>query len=186
MASLYEKMSIKNFTINSIDISPIEGIVDSLPKSGIVDANIAESGLLQTLEGQNLCQEKIVQVDRWIGKLESLKNKAWSEAALVKAKEAGYKTAKDKEWFAQSDEDYIKCYNQLVLAKAAKKWLESKASYFLAWHYALKTFLKRDYSIENASGVGYNISQQSADPFPSSSKISGEDSDFGGDEIEWE
>ena len=186
MSSLYEKMSIKNFSIDSIDISGIEEVVDSLPKNGVVDANIAERGLLQTLEGQNLCQEKIVQVDRWIGKLESMKNKAWSEAALVRAKEAGYKTAKDKEWFAQSDADYIKSYNQLVLAKAAKKWLESKASYFLAWHYALKTFLKRDYSIENASGVGYNITQRNDSPFPSERDPDDSDSGFGADEYEWE
>lgn len=184
MSSLYEKMSIKDFSIDSIDISGIEEVVDALPKSGIVDANIAEKGLLHTLEGQNLCQERIVQVDRWIGKLESMKNKSWSEAALVKAKEAGYKTAKDKEWFAQADTDYIKSYNELILAKAAKKWLESKASYFLAWHYALKTFLKRDYSIENASGVGYNISQRNDSPFPSEANT--DDSDFGADEYEWE
>ena len=32
-------------------------------------------------------EEKVVLVDRWIGQLEGLKNKAWSSAALVKAKD---------------------------------------------------------------------------------------------------
>jgi hypothetical protein len=185
VSSLYDKISISNFTIESIDISGIEEVISHLPKNGVVDPNIAEKGLLYTLEGQNLCQEKIVQVDRWIGQLDSLKNKSWSQAALTKSKEAGYKTVKDKEWFAQADDDYIDACNKLVLAKACKKWLENKASYFLAWHYALKTFLRRDYSIESASGVGYNIGQTNPEPFPSGSTSNEEDSDFGGDDFEW-
>lgn len=187
MSNLYDKLSITNFSLKEIDISDVEQIQNNLPKNGVVDPNIAERGLLLTLEGQNLCQEKIVQIDRLIGALESLKNKAWSQAALTKAKESGYKTAKDKEWYAQSDEDYIKACNELVLAKASKKWFENKAGYFLAWHYALKTFLKRDYSIEAASGVGYNIGQ--ADPMPFPREKSGtpeEDNDFGGDQIDWD
>lgn len=187
MSTLYDKVSISGFAIESVDISGIDEVVAHLPKNGIVDPNIAEKGLLYTLEGQNLCQEKIVQVDRWIGQLESNKNKSWSEAALVKAKDAGYKTVKDKEWFAQSDDAYISACNELVMAKACKKWLENKAGYFLAWHYALKTFLKRDYSIEAASGVGYNIGQTNPEPFPSSSS-GGQiesDLDFGGDDFEW-
>ena len=191
MSNLYDKLSISNFSLKDIDISSIEEIVDHLPKNGVVDPNIAERGLLLTLEGQNLCQEKIVQLDRLIGAIESKKNKAWSAAALTKAKEEGYKTAKDKEWFAQSDDDYIDACNSLVLAKASKKWFENKAGYFLAWHYALKTFLKRDYSIETASGVGYNIGQNNPLSFPSETSVGSPpsggapDDDFGGDQIEW-
>jgi hypothetical protein len=181
MTKLHEKLSINTFSIENVDISGIEEIISSLPRNGVVDSNIAERGLLYTLEGQNLCQEKIVQIDRWIGSLESTKNKAWSSAALKKAKEAGFKTVKDKEWYAQADDDYIDSCNQLVLAKACKKWLENKANYFSAWHYALKTFLRRDYSIENASGIGYNRVSVSAEPFPALS----EDNDIGADDIEW-
>lgn len=187
MSRLSEKVSISNFSIENIDVSSIDEVAHRLPKSGVVDPNIAEAGLLSTLEGQNLCQERIVQVDRWIGQLESLKNKAWSQAALVKAKEAGHKTAKDKEWYAQSDDDYIEACNNLVMAKACKKWLENKASYFLAWHYALKTFLKRDYSIETASSAGYNIGQANPEPFPSAARKNNvDDNDFGADDIDWD
>ena len=184
MSKLHEKISIKAFSIENIDISNIEKIISLLPTNGVVDSNIAEKGLLYTLEGQNACQEKIVQIDRWIGLLESEKNKSWSQAALHKAKEAGFKTVKDKEWHAQADDDYIEACNQVILAKACKKWLENKASYFSGWHYALKTFLRRDYSIENASSVGYNSSVDESQPFPSSTK---EPDDFGGDvnDIEW-
>ncbi len=187
MSKLYEKLSIDSFSIESMDISNIERIIDLLPSNGVVDSNIAEKGLLYTLEGQNACQEKIVQLDRWIGYLEAAKNKAWSQAALHRAKEAGFKTVKDKEWHAQADDDYIEACNQVILAKACKKWLENKAGYFSGWHYALKTFLRRDYSIENASTVGYNSSVAGADPFPASQEADSSD-DFGGDvdDIDWD
>jgi len=158
MSSFDEKINISNFSISKMDLSEIDSLTSRLPRNGVFDLNIAEKVLIITLEGQNLCQEKIVILDRWIGNLEAKKNKAWSFAALTRAKEKGYKTAKDKEWFAQSDDDYILLLNDITMAKASKKWLENKASYFSGWHYAVKTFLRRDYSLENSanlSTVGY-------------------------------
>lgn len=168
MSLLHEVAFSNNFSITNIDISPIKKIISMLPKNGIVDVNIAERGLLLTLEAQNLCQERIVEIDRLIGTLESEKNRAWSDAALNKSKQAGHKTAKDKEWFAQADDAYIKACNDLTMAKACKKWLENKAGYFSGWHYSLKTFLKRDYSIEMSSNIGYNGIDASAGSLPSS------------------
>ncbi len=147
------KINIDNFSIEDIDIGEIERIQSKLPRNGVIDLNIAERLLIFTLEGQNLCQEKITQIDRWCGYLEGLKNKAWSNAALVKAKEKGYKTAKDKEWYAAADDDYIKILNKITIAKAAKKWMENKSGYFSSWHYALKTFIRRDYLIENSTNM---------------------------------
>lgn len=169
MTSLKKILSIDNFSIESIDISDIDDLVSKLPRNGIMDLNIAENCLILTLEGQNLCQEKIVVIDRWIGNLESQRNKLWSNAALVKSKAAGYTTAKDKEWYAQADDDFNEIQNQLVLAKACKKWFENKAGYFSGWHYALKTFLRRDYGIENASGTVYRGVAHD-EPFPSAGK----------------
>lgn len=155
-----ELANLEGFSVRNMSIDDINRIESMLPKNGIIDINIAERGLVATLEGQNACQEKILKVERIIGFLEGRKNKAWSEAALVTAKAAGHKTSKDKEWYASSDEDYTKCYNEVILAKACKKWLENKASYFSSWHYAFKTFLRRDYSIENSSTLNigaYNV-----------------------------
>jgi hypothetical protein len=167
MTTLESILDIDGFSISSIDVSGIQKLSDMLPKNGVVDVNIAERSLVITLEGQNLCQEKVVLVDRWIGYLEGERNKAWSEAALVKSKESGYKTGKDKEWFAQSDDKYIETMNSITLAKASKKWLENKASYFSGWHYAMKTFLKRDYSLENLanfSNPGYTNNMEGGQP----------------------
>ena len=149
------KINIENFSIDSMDISDIEEVEAKLPKSGIFDLNIAERGLVLTLEAQNIFKDKIAKIDRYLGFLDSKKNVAWTKAALIEAKAKGYKTAKDKEWFAQADDDFIKAQNEITLAKAAKKWLENKSSYFSGWHYAFKTFLRRDYSIENSTTINY-------------------------------
>ena len=183
MNNLYENIFKKDLSVYDIDISTLNDITAQLPSNGIVDLNIAERCLVLTLEAQNFCQERIVQLDRLIGKLDSAKNKAWSNAALQRAKENGYKTAKDKEWFAQADDDYIESYNQLVLAKATKKWFENKASYFSGWHYALKTFLKRDYTIENSSNIGYNSADAASGTLPARSE---EDIVASDDDIPWE
>jgi hypothetical protein len=189
MTKLHEKFSVNKFSLENINIQPIEEIINSLPANGVVDLNIAERCLLLTLEGQNLCQERVIQIDRWVGHLEAEKNKAWSNAALTKAIKAGLKTAKDKEWFAQADDDYIEACNELTLAKACKKWLENKASYFSGWHYALKTFLKRDYSLEASSSLRYGTSMPDSTGYPAKERdddasAAGWDDDWGKD-IEW-
>ena len=177
-------MSIDNFKIEDIDVSPIIEVGKKLPTTGVVDLGSAEQGLFLTLEGQNLCQEKIVILDRWIGYLESERGKVWSDAALNKSKAAGHKTAKDKEWFAQADEEYISVCNQLTLAKACKKWFESKADYYSGWHYAFKTFLRRDYGIESQSGFGYRSFNDNK-PFPLNNQNHLDNDIADDEEIEW-
>ena len=173
-------VSIDGFSIEDISLDAIEDIEGRLPKGGVVDVNIAENGLIYTLEGQNLCQEKIAQIDRWVAVLDSEKNKAWSSAALTKSKASGHKTVKDKEWFAQADDDYISACNALALGKACKKWFENKAGYFSSWHYTFKTFLRRDYSIENATSLnvaGYNNLAGTGSRFPATPPSESENTD---------
>jgi hypothetical protein len=164
MGTFHERIRIDSFSIEEINVSEIDEVDNWLPANGIMDINIAEKGLIMTLHAQNICQEQIAKVDRWISIKDGNKNKAWSEAALVKAGIAGHKTVKTREWFAQADDDYIEACNELAIAKAAKKWLENKAQHFSSWHYAFKTFLKRDYGLErlgNFQPGGYNDSMNS-------------------------
>ena len=159
MTTFAKILNINSFSVKDIDLSAIKELENMLPKHKIMDKNIANRILDVTLEGVNLCNEKVPVIDRWLGELDSKKNKAWSQAALVGAKAAGYKTAKDKEWFASEDNDYISVMNEINLAKAAKKWLENKASYFSMYHYRCRVFIKSDSSAENSSthGIyGYN------------------------------
>jgi hypothetical protein len=186
MSLFKDIVNIKNFSIENIDISDIEDLVGKLPKNGVIDINISERGLIYTLEGQNICQEHIVKIDRFISILDSKAKKAWSEAALERAKVLGHKTGKDKEWSAQADDDYIEATNELALAKACRKWFENKISYFSGWHYAFKSFMKRDYSIENATSLNlsrYNDgSEKRLEPYPSNLE---EKNDNWG-EVDWE
>lgn len=181
MAKIKEILSLENFFPEEIDLSPLDKINEMLPTNGILDLNIAEQGLIFTLEGQNFCQEKTAIIDRYIGLFESKKNKAWSNAALTKAKDEGHKTAKDKEWFAQADDEYIDICNKLTMAKATKKWFENKANYYSGWHYAFKTFLRRDYSIEQSSNVSYGAYEMDSGFPPKSNHDIQADSD----DVEW-
>lgn len=180
MGKFNDYVDTTGFSIKDIDTSGIEDIISWLPKSGVFDLNIAEQGLIKSLHAENNCQEHIAKLDRYIALRESDRAAAWADAALNKAAAAGHKTAKDKEWFACADPTYIAIINDIQLAKTAKKWFENKADYFRDWHYAFKTFLKRDYSLErlgNSSEMGYN-----SDALEERSIRNG--SDFGGD-IEW-
>lgn len=180
MGKFSDHVDISDFTIEDIDTTDLEDIIDWLPKNGVFDLNIAEQGLIKALHAENYCQECIAKIDRFIATKDSEKSKAWADAALNKAKAAGHKTAKDKEWFASADQDYIDVVNDIMLAKTAKKWFDNKADYFRGWHYTFKSFLKRDYSLErlgNTSELGYNISGSEV----SQSKTG---SDFGGD-MDW-
>ena len=89
MKTLRDLINIDNFKIQDLRIDDIMKVEEKLPKSGVFDLNIAEGGLILTLEGQNLCQDKIAKIDRYLGYLETEKNKAWSIAALEEAKEKG-------------------------------------------------------------------------------------------------
>lgn len=166
MSSLKEKLDISDFEVEDIDISKLDTIKSLLPQNGVIDLNIAEQGLMQCLWAQDFCQEHIIRIDRIISRNESRRDKFMAEAGLIKAKDSGYKTAKDKEWFAKSDADYIAACNDIALAKAGKKFFENKASFFSGWYFAFKTFLSRDYTLERLSRDNFGGSLPSAAPSP--------------------
>lgn len=183
MSSFTEKMDLTDFSLEKLDISEIEKYSHWLPENNVIDLNIAEQGLIVTLQAQNILQEKITQLDLWISLKESEKDKAWTKAALTKSIAAGLKTSKDREWYAQADDDYIHASNELGRAKAAKKWLENKCGLFSNWHYAFKTFLRRDYDLERNGNI-QPVSFDSDTNIPESD-VSMNPDDFGADGIEW-
>lgn len=144
-------INMDDFSIDNIDLSEIQKISLALPKNKVIDSNIAEKYIIATIEAQDLCQEKIIQVERLIGIKKIFLEKSEAECALIKAKEAGHKTAKEKEWFIQSDDSVNKIRDELDKARVCKLWLDNKIRYFSMWHYSLKAFIKRDYNIENSS-----------------------------------
>lgn len=146
-----EIMDTSGFSIENLDLTEIMKLSQSLPRTKVIDSNIAEIFIIATIEAQDLCQEKITQVERWIGQKKILLDKSEAEAALIRAKDAGHKTAKEKEWFVQCDEAVLLIKDDLDKARVCKLWLDNKVRYFSMWHYSLKAFIKRDYNIEGAS-----------------------------------
>lgn len=144
-------MSTEDFSIETLDISEIQKISNVLPRTKVIDSNIAEKYIICTIEAQDLCQEKMIQVERWIGMKRIALDKEEAESALVRAKDAGHKTAKEKDWFVQSDQAVMDLRDELDKAKVAKIWLDNKIKYFSMWHYSLRAFIKRDYNIEKSS-----------------------------------
>ena len=67
-------LNIDNFDVKNIDLTEIKKLESMLPKHKIMDKNIANKILDITLEGVNLCNDKIPTLDRWIGYLEGKKN----------------------------------------------------------------------------------------------------------------
>lgn len=184
-------VNISDFSIEELDLSEILKLGKFLPKSGVIDTGIAEKHLISTIEAQDLCQEKIAQVDKFIGIKKIYLDKVEAESALIRAKDAGHKTAKEREWFSQSDELVVKARQDLEVAKVCKTWLENKVKYFSMWHYSLKSFLSRDHGILLSNG-GNSFSGPSYQELeePNFSRVRGgnirisDEEDIAG-EIEW-
>lgn len=161
MTEFGKKISVEGFQLTSIDTHDIDKISKWFPKTGIDDINMASLGMILSLHGMNACQEIIMKIDILAGYKESEKNKAWMNAIDASSK-TGNKTIKDKEWLAQADAGYIEVCNELMLARAAKKYFENKADYFKSWHYAFKSFIARESDVEklaNIAGKGYGIAK---------------------------
>lgn len=180
-----EVINTNGFSIDALDLTEIRKMAEILPRNKVIDSNIAEKYIISTIEAQDLCQEKIAQVERWIGIKKVLLDKTEAESALIRAKEAGHKTAKEKEWFIQCDELVIALRDELEKAKVAKLWLDNKIKYFSMWHYSLKAFIKRDYNIEGASTYStFGMTPDQAEMEESVGRIREKTKDICGD-IDW-
>lgn len=147
-----ELSTISDFTIEGMDLTEIIKIGRELPKNKNIDGGVAEKYLLLTIEAQDMCQEKIAQVNRFIGIKKIFLDKEEASCSLFKAKDAGNKTIKEKEWFAQINDIVVELKKEIEMAKVAKSWLEAKIKYFTMWHYSLKLFITKDYDVLMTTG----------------------------------
>ena len=136
----------------NIDTSNIRKLSAALPKDGNIDTNNAEVLATKYLRGADICAELLAIATAHAQKTDTLKKKAYSEAALVKSKAAGIKTDKSRAWFADSDDDFIEASNRHSEALAFVKWISSKYDSFIRAHYMCKKILDRAYPNEQAAG----------------------------------
>lgn len=152
----------EGFDPMNIDTSEIRVLSNAIPKDGNIDLNNAEVLATKYLRGADLCSELAAIATAFVQKADTLKKKAYSEAALTKSKAAGIKTDKSRAWFADSDDDFIDASNRYSEAVAFVKWVSSKYDSFNKMHYMCKKILDRGYAHERAAG--FNGSVNSDEP----------------------
>lgn len=143
-----ETLDITSFDPLSIDTSEIKALSKSIPKDGNIDLNRAEILATKFLRGSDLCSEVMAIAVSYVGKTESDKKRAYSNAALIKSVAAGHKTDKARAWFADMDDEYIDACNKHNTAVAFVEWIEGKYKSFEKMHYLCKLILTRGYAHE--------------------------------------
>jgi len=145
----------------SIDTSEIRALSNALPKDGNIDLNNAEVLATKYLRGADICAEMLAIATAYAQKSDTLKKKAYSEAALIKSKTAGIKTDKSRAWFADADDDYIEASNKYSEAIAFVKWISNKYDSFVKIHYMCRNIVKRGYEHEQAESWNGKIPEDS-------------------------
>ena len=132
----------------TIDTSEIKVLSNCLPKDGNIDINQAEILATKYLRGADICSELLAIATVHMQKCDTLRKKAYSDAALVKSKAAGIKTDKSRAWYAESDSEYIAACNAYAEASGFFKWIQSKHESFIRAHYSCRKMLDRGYAQE--------------------------------------
>jgi len=147
----------QKFDPMDIDLSEIKALSEALPKDGNIDLNNAEVLATKYLRGADLCAEMLAIATAYAQKADTLKKKAYSEAALNKSVKAGVKTDKSRAWFAEMDDDFIEASNKYSEAVAFVRWINNKYDSFNKMHYMCKKILDRGYTHERMAGFNGTV-----------------------------
>ncbi len=96
------------------------------------------------LKGMAMCGELYSLAVSYELKMEARKKAEFSKAMMVRATEAGFKTAKDREQFAFSDDDFLTAQNKCTEAKMFRTMIEEKKQLFLKAHHLMKDVVSKD------------------------------------------
>lgn len=132
----------------TVDTSEIRALSNCLPRDGNIDINQAEILATKYLRGADICAELLAMSVVHMQKMDALKKKAYSDAALIRSKAAGIKTDKSRAWYAESDSEYIAACNAHAEASGFFKWVQSKHESFIRAHYNCRKILDRGYAQE--------------------------------------
>lgn len=126
-------------------ISRIFSISREIPQNiHDLDPSYAEYLAGAMLKGMSMCGELYSLAVSYELRQEAAKKAAFSRAMMVKASEAGFKSAKDREQFAFSDDDFIEAQNKCIEAKMFKTMIEEKKQLFLKAHHLMKDVVSKD------------------------------------------
>lgn len=147
-----EVMGFVDFDPETIDVSEIKELTDSIPKDGNVDTAIADVLATKFLRGADRCSEFLSILTWWAAKTEDMKRHAFSEAFIVKAGQKGLKTAAEKKAFAEGEGEYLKACEISNRAKGMKQWFQNKHESLISAHYLMKDIAKGGRSHQRAGG----------------------------------
>ena len=142
LVKISSQMEKGDFNPFNVDLSEIKDMLKMIPKTGVIDLNVAEEMATQFVRGADVCVELLSVAARYEGRMIAQKKKAWAEAMYIRAKKLELKTAKEKEAYADSDEEYLVWNEKAVDAVAFKKWVENKYEIFLKAHHLSKSIFE--------------------------------------------
>jgi len=147
------------FTPEQVDVTDINELSKYVPKDGHVDLGIAENLAVRFLRGADSCAELLGKLTWWLARQEDEKRAVLKEAMLVRATGAGYKTAKEKQIFAEADPEYLKACERASRAKVMVQWCKDKQRSLINAHYLMKHILGNNSLHRNASGMPIGAGQ---------------------------
>lgn len=139
LADVRNKLNSGEITPTDVDLSEIKSLSAMIPSSGVIDLNMAEELATQFIRAADICVEIHSIAMMYEGRMIAQKRKVWALAMYKKAKEANLNTAKEKEAFADADEEYLQWNDRAVDAMAFRKWLENKLEVFIKAHHLARS-----------------------------------------------
>jgi hypothetical protein len=116
-----------------------------------LDAPYAEYLAGAMLKGMAMCGELYSLSISYELRCEAAKKAAFSRAMMVKASEAGFKSAKDREQYAFADLEFIEAQHKCIEAKMFKTMIEEKKQLFLKAHHLMKDVVSKDTDLPEKS-----------------------------------
>lgn len=143
--------------------SEINEIAELFPENpNSISSSNAQFLAARFLKGMDLCAELSALAASYETKLEIQKRKAHGEALIIRSKNKGFKTAKEKEAYAYTDEEYVSIAEKHADAKVFRLYIDSKRKDFERAHYQMRKLADRDLESESAS-FNYDDSADSED-----------------------
>lgn len=117
-----------------------------------LEAGRARDLSVSFLEGLDKAGELVAMSTRYELEMIQAAKKAYAHAFLVLAPQHGYKTAKDKEMFAELDDQYAETKRKLDNAKAFRILIEAKRDDLAKAHHLMRKIAEGDISGLDLSG----------------------------------
>jgi hypothetical protein len=144
--------SIEQLMRDSLGMGSDTQVVDAIIAIGKEfpqDATTISTGTAQYLcgrflQGTILCNELFAMAVGYEMKMEVARRRALGEAVIIKAKAAGIKTAKECEFYAHTDEDYLAAAEALISAKMIRTLIEGLRKDFDKSHYFMRSIYQKE------------------------------------------